>query len=199
MLLLAWTEQIVRLLASCPDRGCGESEGNVGRAVMALAVVFTLLLSISVQPVQSGVRSLMVDVAPSHQQNRAATWAGRIQGISAIFSFFASSLNLSELPGLGRLSQFQALACLNFITLGTTVLMTCVTISEKDSRHISLPNNDEGSVLEVLKHIFRTMRTLPSKVNGTCKVQFCSWMAWFPLLYYNTTYIGELGESLLAS
>ncbi|KAF7198060.1 General alpha-glucoside permease [Pseudocercospora fuligena] len=180
--LLAWSPQIVN----------SNEKGS-----LALAIVSTLLMSISIQPVQTGVRSLTVDIAPAGEQNRAWSWAGRIQGFAAIFSFFASSLNLPSLPGLGRLTQFQALAALNLITLGTTVGVTMVVIKEEDSRGTA--EGKKGGVLGDLKGIWKTIRSgLPGKVRGTCIVQVASWMAWFPLLYYTTTFIGELdvaGES----
>ncbi|KAI5361760.1 Putative MFS transporter superfamily [Septoria linicola] len=177
--LLAWTENF--------------ANGDTARA---FAVIFTLLLSISVQPIQAGVRALMVDIAPAAQQSRASAYASRIQGSLSIFSFFASSLTLNNLPGLGRLTQFQCLTCLNFITLGGTVLITCVFIQERDSRRIRLEGADadgkKQNVGDFFKQLWHTARTLPEMVEQACKVQFASWWAWFPFTYYNTTYIGEL-------
>ncbi|KAF2771122.1 MFS general substrate transporter [Teratosphaeria nubilosa] len=185
LLLLAWTQELVELL----------SGGTNKSATGALAVVWTICMAISVQPVQAGVRSLMVDIAPAEQQNRAASFAGRIQSACAIFSFFASSLNLPGLPGLHRLSQFQALACLNFITLGSTVLITCIFIREKNSRQVQLAGFSKKSALVVLRHIFKTIRELRGRIRKTCETQFCSWFAWFPFLYYNTTYISEINTA----
>ncbi|KAF2174102.1 hypothetical protein M409DRAFT_16375 [Zasmidium cellare ATCC 36951] len=191
--LLAWTEQFVHLFAACPGaEPCDDPKGNISKTTIALAIIWTLLVSIAVQPVQAGVRALMVDIAPADEQSRVSAWASRIQGSLAIFSFFASSLNLPDLPGLGRLTQFQALTCLNFITLGGTVLITCVFIAEKDSRRISLQAK-QRSVKEVFRHIYQTVWHLPKRISGACKAQFSSWFAWFPLLYYTTTFIGELG------
>lgn len=136
----------------------------------------------------------MVDVAPPEEQSRASAYASRIQGAMAIFSFFASSLNLTSLPGLGKLTQFQALACLNLITLGGTVSITCVCIREKDSRRVTLDDEANRSVWEVFRHIWKTVFELPGRVAQVCKAQFSSWFAWFPLLYYTTTFIGELGS-----
>lgn len=195
LVLLAWTEQLVSLASGCKTADC-DGDKSLQAPTIALAITWTIFMSVSVQPVQAGVRSLMVDIAPANQQSRASSWAGRIQGVSAIFSFFASSLNLAELPGLRRLSQFQALACLNLITLGSTVLITCIFIREKDSRHVQLEQRQEG-ILSVLRHIFRTLKELRGKIRQTCETQFCSWFAWFPFLYYNTTYIGELGKIAL--
>lgn len=196
LVLLAWTEQLVSLASGCETADC-DGHKSLQAPTVALAIIWTIFLSVSVQPVQAGVRSLMVDIAPANQQSRASSWAGRIQGMSAIFSFFASSLNLADLPGLQRLSQFQALACLNLITLGSTVLITCIFIPEKDSRHVELDDQRQEGILSVLRHIFRTLKELRGKIRQTCETQFCSWFAWFPFLYYNTTYIGELGENTL--
>ena len=166
------------------------------RARTALAVIFTILLSISVQPVQAGTRALIVDIASAEEQSRASAYVSRIQGLMAIFSFFASSLTLNKLPGLGKLTQFQALSCLNLITLGSTVLITCFFVQEKDSRRIELEGEQKKmGVVDFFRQLWRTVRELPEKIAQACKVQFASWMAWFPFLFYNTTYIGELGKS----
>ncbi|KAK4610084.1 General alpha-glucoside permease [Fulvia fulva] len=183
MMLLAWVPQFI------------EAEA----ASLALAILCTILMAISVQPVQAGVRALMVDIAPASQQSRASSWAGRIQGVSAIFSFFASSLTLPSLPGLGGLAQMQALACLNFITLGSTVAITCVFIHEKDSRRISVAGEAKRSVADVFRRIFSTVKELKGKIRQTCLTQFFSWFAWFPFTYYNTTYIGELGSASMST
>lgn len=178
--LLAWTENLV-------------PESNLsGRK--AAAVLFTILLSIAVQPVQAGVRALMVDIAPAAEQSRASAYASRIQGAMSIFGFFASSLTLNSLPGLGRFTQFQCLALLNFLTLGGTVLLTCVFIRERDSRRLSLDGDEGRGIGEFFGRLWRTVKDLPPTIGQACKVQIASWTAWFPFLYYNTTYIGELGE-----
>ncbi|PIA92034.1 General alpha-glucoside permease [Cercospora beticola] len=130
--LLAWTENLV-------------PESNLsGRK--AAAVLFTILLSIAVQPVQAGVRALMVDVAPAAEQSRASG----------------------------------------------TVLLTCLFIQERDSRRLSLDDEEGKGIGEFFGRLWRTVKELPPTIGQACKVQIASWTAWFPFLYYNTTYIGEL-------
>ncbi|KAF2207212.1 hypothetical protein CERZMDRAFT_20110, partial [Cercospora zeae-maydis SCOH1-5] len=178
--LLAWTENLIP-----------ESHASARKAA---AVFFTILLSIAVQPVQAGVRALMVDIAPAAEQSRASAYASRIQGAMSIFGFFASSLTLNALPALGSFTQFQCLALLNFLTLGGTVLLTCLFIRERDSRRLSLEGGEgqEQGVGKFLGRLWRTVKEMPRTIGQACKVQIASWTAWFPFLYYNTTYIGEL-------
>lgn len=174
--------------------GSKQCSGATEKAVIALAVIWTILLAISVQPVQAGCRALTVDIAPSHEQTRASAYASRIQGAMAIFSFWASSLTFPEIRGLERLTQFQALSCLNFITLGSTVLLTCVVVKEEDSRRVGA-DVAKRTILGFFHEIWRNVRHLPERIRMACQVQFASWTAWFPLLFYTTTYIGELGTS----
>lgn len=136
----------------------------------------------------------MVDIAPAAEQSRASAYASRIQGAMSIFGFFASSLTLNSLPGLGRFTQFQCLALLNFLTLGGTVLLTCLFIRERDSRRLGLEDDEGMGIGEFFGRLWRTVKELPPTIGQACKVQIASWTAWFPFLYYNTTYIGELGE-----
>lgn len=111
----------------------------------------------------------------------------------AIFSFFASSVTIPDLPGLERLTQFQALACLNFITLGLTVGLTCIVVGEEDSRRLE-EDATKQTTLSFFREIWRNIWRLPTRISRACQVQVASWTAWFPLLFYTTTYIGELGK-----
>lgn len=176
-------------------------------AMKITAILLTFALSISIQPVQACTRALMVDIAPPEEQSRVSAYASRIQGASAIGSFFASSLSLNRfLPSGWGWTQFQCLAVLNALTLGSTVGVTCVFVGEEDGRRKRgrrANGGEEGrkgkflrEMVEFFRRLWWTVKDLPDKIAQACKVQVASWMAWFPFLFYNTTYIGELGKLL---
>lgn len=196
LLLLAWTQEVIHFLLPNHNH---ENDGM--KTIMKItAILLTFALSISIQPVQACTRALMVDIAPPEEQSRVSAYASRIQGASAIGSFFASSLSLNRfLPRGWGWTQFQCLAVLNALTLGGTVGVTCVFVGEEDGRRRRRTDGGEGrkgeflrGVVEFFRRLWWTVKDLPEKIAQACKVQVASWMAWFPFLFYNTTYIGEL-------
>lgn len=180
-------------------------DDDMKTAMKITAILLTFALSISIQPVQACTRALMVDIAPPEEQSRVSAYASRIQGASAIGSFFASSLSLNRfLPRGWGWTQFQCLAVLNALTLGSTVGLTCVFVGEEDGRRKRRRRGTGGEegrkgkflreMVEFFRRLWWTVKDLPEKIAQACKVQVASWMAWFPFLFYNTTYIGELGK-----
>lgn len=84
--------------------------------------------------------------------------------------------------------------------------MTCVFVGEEDERRKRRMRGNGGEegrkgkflreMVEFFRRLWWTVKDLPEKIAQACKVQVASWMAWFPFLFYNTTYIGELGKLL---
>ena len=44
----------------------------------------------------------------------------------------------------------------------------------------------------VLNHIWTTTRNVPDRIQAICRVQFWSWIGWFPFLFYGSTWVGEI-------
>lgn len=42
------------------------------------------------------------------------------------------------------------------------------------------------------KQVFKSIKHLPPQAAKVCEVQIAAWIAWFPFLFYATTYIGQL-------
>jgi solute carrier family 45, member 1/2/4 len=61
-----------------------EAEEELARV---FGVVSMFALSISIQPLQSGLRAIVLDQCPAHQQVRAQGWAARISGIGTDHSW----------------------------------------------------------------------------------------------------------------
>lgn len=86
LLGLAWVKEIVGVCLQPFDTG---PKLTITRTKI-LAVVLIYLLSTAVQPLQSGIRALMVDNCPRHQQSEVNAWAGRLIEIGNRSHLFVS-------------------------------------------------------------------------------------------------------------
>ena len=50
---------------------------------------------------------------------------------------------------------------------------------------------DEG-MLSLLSQIYTTVMHVPERIQAICWVQFWSWIGWFPILFYGSTWVGEI-------
>ena len=142
--------------------------------------------------VQATLRALVVDCAPSHQQEDANAWASRLIGVGNIIGHLSAFANLPELfPFLGN-TQFKVLCAIASLSLSATVAITCLCISERFSQQ---DNQSEGTTLGLIaffRSTFRSFTRLPPLTRKVCEVQLLNWIGWFPFLFYVSTYVGQL-------
>ncbi|PHH63030.1 hypothetical protein CDD81_6361 [Ophiocordyceps australis] len=190
LLFLAWTKEIVGGVlglfgvdASC--RGCSI-------AVIVAAVITIYVLDVAINTVQAAVRALMVDCAPSHQQEQVNAMASRLTGVGNIIGFLAG---YSDLPRhlwfLGN-SQFKILCAIAAVALGLSVAISASVITERNPRDAASPPRKTPHIFSFFFNIFKSMRRLPPRTKRVCQVQFCAWVGFFPLLFYTSSYIGEI-------
>ena len=143
--------------------------------------------------VQAGIRAFIVDNAPTHQQEDANAWAGRITGVGSILGYLSGYVDLPELTGgyLGN-TQFKVLCIIACLTLGGTVLISCLFIRERDPRLDGPPSDEKLGVMSFFRQVFYSIKRLNPQVRKVCEAQFFNWIGWFPFLFYITTYIGQL-------
>lgn len=174
------------------------------RAVAAYMTVFFIVsLNIALQPLQGGLRALTADVCPRAQQPTATAVAGAVVSASNILSYavgFVDLRRIAVLQALGGDSQFAMLCILTSGTLAVSVGLTCLGVRER-----SALDDDDGlythsaaargspynTVRAQLWYLCTSFPRLPRQVQQVFKVQFFSWMGWFPFLFYATTYISE--------
>ena len=138
------------------------------------------------------MRAFIVDNAPTHQQEDANAWAGRITGVGNILGYLSGYVHLpSILPWLGR-TQFQVLCSIACIALCGTVIITCLYIRERDPRLEGPPDSLDMGVISFFRQVFNSIIRLPPQIRKVCEVQFFNWIGWFGFLFYMTTYIGQL-------
>lgn len=118
--------------------------------------------------------------------------ASRLTGIGNIIGYVAGYMNLPEVAWWLGDTQFKELCAIASIALGGTVVISCLTIRERDPRHEKPPPKDQPGVISFFLKIFTSIRRLPPQTKKVCIVQFCAWIGFFPMLFYTSSYIGEI-------
>lgn len=153
-----------------------------------IAILSICSLNVSIQPLQGGLRALIVDSCPGTQQSSANAWAGRIVSVANLCSYFGSFLDLPSLLPFLRQTHFQILCIITCIGLAITVSVTCFVINETplNVRLWTGETRTVGMGAKALR-ICPAFSRLPTRIQRTLEIQFFSWMGWFQFLYYITT------------
>jgi len=190
LMALAWTKESVSgllvLLGADP-----ESQG-VRYAVIVTAVIWVYILDFAINTVQAAIRAFIVDCAPTHQQENANAMASRFVGVGNIIGYLAGYVNLSTWFWWLGDTQFKDLCAIASLALAGTVSLTCLLIRERDPRLEGPPAKDKPGVLPFFRSIFTSIKRLPPQTKKVCQVQFCAWIGFFPMLFYTSSYIGEI-------
>lgn len=190
LLFLAWTKEIVGGFLSL--FGADPNSEAVKLAIIVVAVLWVYILDFAINTVQAAIRAFILDCAPAHQQEAANAMASRIVGVGNIIGYIAGFVNLPQITSwLGR-TQFQDLCAIASIALAVTIVISCVLIRERDPRLEGPPPSDQPGVLSFFAKIFTSIKRLPPQTKKVCQVQFCAWIGFFPMLFYTSSYIGEI-------
>ncbi|KAF8062461.1 major facilitator superfamily domain-containing protein [Lyophyllum atratum] len=169
------------------------SPGNDALTI-ALAVVAIYLIDFSINAVMAMDRALLVDTLPPSAQASGNAWAARMLGIGAVVGFFVGSIPLPAMfPFLGT-TQLQVLSVIVSVLLlgGHVVMAACVKervlLKSTDRPSSKRPN----AFIREVRELWSNLLTLPPVIRQICIIQFFAWIAWFPILFYTTIYIGDL-------
>lgn len=192
------------------SNGSEGSEKRLRQAAIPFAACGVYMLDFSISVIQASSRAFIVDSVNTDQQQIANAWAARMIGLFNIFGFWLSSTDLTRYFGAN--SQFKTLATIAAATLFAATLASCLSVSERD------PNIDVGIIAErnrrmerlsrlglhpdslgffgVLRSLYlqtiQSINRLPKQVRLVCVAEFFAWIGYFPMLFYTTTYVGEL-------
>ncbi|KAI9837483.1 MAG: hypothetical protein M1819_007131 [Sarea resinae] len=190
LLALSWTKEIVSGFLQL--FGAEPLSRGVKNSTIVFAVFFVYILDFAINVVQAGIRAFIVDNAPTHQQEDANAWAGRMTGVGNVLGYLSGYIDLpSILPFLGH-TQFQVLCVIACVALSSTITISSLFIRERDPLLEGPAPKGQAGVLAFFKQTFKSIGRLPPQVRKVCEVQFFAWIGWFPFLFYITTYIGEI-------
>ncbi|GMM43900.1 hypothetical protein DAPK24_004750 [Pichia kluyveri] len=189
------------------------SNESLNTFIIVFACIGIYILDFSIAIIQASSRALIVDVVPTDQQQVANAWAARMIGIFNLFGFWLGTLNLIQIfPFLGD-SQFKVLTIIVAFLMILLTSFSIYLIKERNPQtDVTLINQREtnnnklnslgiksslnDSVLNQLinffKEIFISFKTIPNQVKIVCYAQLFAWIGYFPLLFYTTSYVGEL-------
>ncbi|KZS96756.1 MFS general substrate transporter [Sistotremastrum niveocremeum HHB9708] len=159
-----------------------------------LAALSVFMIDFAINAVMAADRALLVDVLDVSEQPAGNAWAGIMGGTGSVFGFFLGFIPLATIfPFMGD-TQLKVLAVLGtFIFIGTHL---AVFTSVKERR--LLPQQRVGkrnafqSTLGIFTDLWKTYRMLPYNIRQIVCPSYPSWIGWFPMLFYTTTYIGEV-------
>lgn len=149
-----------------------ELAGLVGISSQVFAVVGVCTILLFVQPLQMGARALIAEQSPPNLVAQTNGWASRWVGLGSVSGYLLGALNLG--------ASMKALYAIAAALLILSVLITCWTIRKAPpplTLDKSRPISGSGKISPAIQQIF--------------KVQLFAWMAWFPFLYYGSTYVTE--------
>ncbi|EJD35081.1 MFS general substrate transporter [Auricularia subglabra TFB-10046 SS5] len=182
MLLLGFTRQFAGIVTPIPS-AVNDS------LTIALAVFAIYCIDFAVNAVQAADRAILVDVWPREEQERGNAWAARMGGVGSILGFFVGNVDVtSTFPLFGR-TQLQILSVLSALTLIGFHLLTSCAVKERVL--VASPASKRASK-NPLRTIWRDITHLPRVIKQICMIQFFVWIAWFPILFYSSVYVGDI-------
>ncbi|CEI38946.1 hypothetical protein FVEN_g10033 [Fusarium venenatum] len=190
LLFLAWAKEIVAGASNI--MGFDPESQGVKTTTIVVAVVGVYVLDFAINTVQASIRAFIVDCAPAHQQESANAMASRITGFGNIVGYIAGYVDLTRHLGFLGNTQFQILCAIACVALALTVFVSTALIKERDPRLDGPANKEKHGVISFFLTIFKSIKRLPPQIKRVCEVQFCAWVGFFPLLFYTSSYIGEI-------
>lgn len=183
---LVWAEELVSALFGL----FRASEKAIKLATITWAIVMIYVLDFAINTLQAAIRAFIVDFAPTDLQDTANAWASRMAGVGNIIGFLIGSQDTGPAEILFEETQLQTLVICTCIILLGTLMFTCLNFDEEPLT-IS-PSEDEHRPFAFFKDLKAAARNLPPQIKRVCWVQFFAWIGWFPVLFYTSTYIGEI-------
>lgn len=168
------------------------SEETVKVATQYGAILCILVLNLAIQPLQSGIRALMIDVCPSEQQSIASAWASRFSGLGNILGYILGSVPLSFISSEHEAWRFRYLSLLSMVILVITVTITMYYIQEDNPRDSTYESQDGLLPLRIYRNVRQGYFVMSPRVRHVCRIQFFAWMGWFGFLFYSTSYVSRL-------
>lgn len=139
------------------------------------------LLGINLQPLQVGLRALVVDACPHSQQNEAAAWSGRFSALGAVIAYAVNAWAIRTYPG----RSFEVQCVLVAVSLCPTIFPCLFFIPDTASPATA----QRLSVVSVYCSMIESWKRNSSSARNICVIQSVAWLGWFPFLYYNTRFV----------
>ena len=178
LLALAWVQEGFQVFF--------KSSAKIRTPVIVTAILWIYFLNVSIQPLQAGLRTLVIENCPAHQQTQASAMSSTMTGIGNVFGYLSGFSALPASLHLTKLTQFQCLCVIASISVMLTTALCC-SIPEQTSPAAFPVRVEQTTMTTILKDLSHTYRSLPKRIRKVCHIQVFAWMGWFPFLFYSTT------------
>ncbi|GJN89859.1 hypothetical protein Rhopal_002848-T1 [Rhodotorula paludigena] len=203
-LVVAYAREISSLLVSI-FTGVGDwdpaREDRERTGAIILGVAGFYVLDFSLNGLQASLRALALDLSPVELQSTSNAWLGRQTHVANVVGYLVGILDLGHSPLLRWLGggQFRKLAVISCAVMVVTVGVTCATQHEQERPELRAQESAGAwkKVKGVVRDVVVNVKQLPRPVRRVCFVQFFAWTAWFPFLFYSSTYVAEAYYSSL--
>ncbi|KAI0424985.1 major facilitator superfamily domain-containing protein [Xylaria sp. FL1042] len=189
-MFLAWIREIVGGFLGL--FGADPQSESVKTVIIIVAVIWIYVLDVAVNTVQASIRAFIVDCTPSHQQEAANSMASRVVGLGNIIGYIAGGMNLPKYVWFFGATQFKDLCAIASIALCSTVLYSTTVIPERNPLLDRPQSEDRVGLFSFFVKIFAAIKRLPPQIAKVCVVQFFAWVGFFPMLFYTSSYIGDI-------
>ncbi|KAJ1957595.1 hypothetical protein GGI12_004981 [Dipsacomyces acuminosporus] len=193
VIVIAYAKELASFIAQLYFNGGETQDSFVTRTAAILAVVGFYVLDFSINTSQACARAMALDIPPLDQQDLANAYAGRMLNLGSVSGYMMGFLDLPSLVPWKTNSQMQALCLVAIVVFITTVTWTCVSVKEIPATSVNEVEEDERNGWSAMfKGILNGLFKLPTPVQRICNVQFFAWIAWFPFLFFATTWVIEI-------
>ncbi|PSN64611.1 putative sucrose transport protein [Corynespora cassiicola Philippines] len=189
-LILAWAGPIST--AFCILFDIRDIDGTRAAVTQFTAILSVILLNISIQPLQLGLRSLNIDVCPREQQSIASAWASRFAGIGNIFGYVLGSLPLPWISSDYEAIRFRYMVQCTIVALIVTSFISCYYTEEENPKLSEYDPEVERPVYRIFQYMIEGFSKTSQRVRRVYLIQFFSWFGWFGFLFYSTSCISQL-------
>lgn len=137
-----------------------------------------------------------MDMLGPDEQDMANAWATRFGSTGSVVGYLLSELDLSDtLPFVGsHLDQVTVLCFFAIVIVASThsTLLFFIEESVLINTHYHTKTSLLSSVKKMVLQLYQCGHTLPQPIWDLFVIQFFSWISWFPVLFYCTSWVAEI-------
>lgn len=188
--------------------------------VLAILSIFTI--DFTVNAVSALDRALLLDLVPMHLQATANAWCARLAGIGAIIGFLIGQADLTVhapfkwFPALIKLGEGETdkteaqLRCVCLLVVFLLLTTHAITLYVAKERPANIREHDHPTgtststrfsiryywqaIVQIIGDLHSTATTLPKPILDLFRVQLFYSSAWFPILFYSTTWVAQIAD-----
>ena len=185
IIVLAWAGPLGRWTTAVIKLNDVEAARLMAR-IYAVIAIFTL--SLFIQPVQCGLRAIVLDLCPARQQVQAQSLVARVSGVGQIVGCIAGIVYRPGGGSPGNVTTFRILSAASIVAVGATVVWTCFGVQEVSVPRVPNEKDFEQSLFTIFRDLVRAAQNTRGMLRRVFLIQSLSWMGWFGFLFYNTRY-----------